>query len=43
MEQVMTSEAEIEAIVLGARMVKAFADPALAQAADDVSCASTPG
>lgn len=32
----MFSEAEIEAIALGARMVKAFADPALAQAADDV-------
>jgi predicted DNA-binding transcriptional regulator YafY len=32
----MFNQAEIEAIVLGARMVKAFADPALAQAADDV-------
>lgn len=32
----MFSEAEIEAIVLGSRMVKAFADAALAQAADDV-------
>jgi predicted DNA-binding transcriptional regulator YafY len=32
----MFNEAEIEAIVLGSRMVKAFADPALAQAAEDV-------
>src|SRR5512133_633709 len=32
----MFNEAEIEAIVLGARMVKAFADPGLAQAAEDV-------
>jgi predicted DNA-binding transcriptional regulator YafY len=32
----MFSEAEIEAIVLGSRMVTAFADPALAQAAEDV-------
>ncbi len=32
----MFNEAEIEAIVLGARMVKAFADPGLAAAADDV-------
>ena len=32
----MFNQAEIEAIVLGARMVKAFADPALAQAAEDV-------
>lgn len=32
----MFDEAEIEAIVLGARIVKAFADPALAVAADDV-------
>jgi predicted DNA-binding transcriptional regulator YafY len=32
----MFSEAEIEAIVLGSRMVKAFADPALARAAEDV-------
>jgi predicted DNA-binding transcriptional regulator YafY len=32
----MFTEAEIEAIVLGSRMVKAFADPALAQAAEDV-------
>ncbi len=32
----MFNEAEIEAIVLGARMVKAFADPGLAAAAEDV-------
>jgi predicted DNA-binding transcriptional regulator YafY len=32
----MFNEAEIAAIVLGSRMVKAFADPELAQAADDV-------
>jgi predicted DNA-binding transcriptional regulator YafY len=32
----MFNQAEIEAIVLGARIVKAFADPALATAADDV-------
>jgi predicted DNA-binding transcriptional regulator YafY len=32
----MFSEAEIEAIVLGSRMVTAFADPALAQSAEDV-------
>jgi len=32
----MFNEAEIEAIVLGVRIVKAFADPALAVAADDV-------
>jgi predicted DNA-binding transcriptional regulator YafY len=32
----MFNEAEIEAIVLGARIVKAFADPGLATAADDV-------
>src|SRR5512138_1707870 len=32
----MFNEAEIEAIVLGARIVKAFADPALATAAEDV-------
>jgi predicted DNA-binding transcriptional regulator YafY len=32
----MFTEDEIEALVLGARMVKAWADPALQQAADDV-------
>lgn len=32
----MFNEAEIEAIVLGARIVKAFADPTLASAAEDV-------
>ena len=32
----MFNEAEIEAIVLGARIVQAFADPALATAAEDV-------
>lgn len=32
----MFNQVEVEAIVLGARMVKAFADPGLAQAAEDV-------
>jgi predicted DNA-binding transcriptional regulator YafY len=32
----MFNEEEIEALVLGARVVKSFADPALASAADDV-------
>src|SRR5512142_3297813 len=32
----MFSEAEIEAVALGVRVVKAFADPALAAAAEEV-------